>query len=163
MISTTAGLVRRHPLGAYVLLAYVISITLGLLLNISLAFGLIALFGPAVAAVVVSRIWRGRAGVSELSAVTSRWRVHPAWYVAAVALPAPVDCGRRSSLDALAQPAVLHPWDAVLRKSVLGLRRVGIPVLVPPDVAVARHPQRLAGDDHARQRESGLLGRVSAG
>jgi len=87
MISTTAGLVRRHPLGAYVLLAYVISITLGLLLNISLAFGLIALFGPAVAAVVVSRIWRGRAGVSELWAVTSRWRVHPAWYVAAVALP----------------------------------------------------------------------------
>jgi len=87
MISTTAGLVRRYPLGAYVLLAYVISITLGLLLNISLAFGLIALFGPAVAAVVVSRIWRGRAGVSELWAVTSRWRVHPAWYVAAVALP----------------------------------------------------------------------------
>jgi len=81
------GLIRRYPLSAYVVLAYVFSITLGLLLNVSLLFGLIALFGPAAAACIVARIWRGPAGVRELSAVTTRWRVHPGWYIAALALP----------------------------------------------------------------------------
>ncbi len=87
MISTTTGLIRRYPLSAYVVFAYLFSITLGLLLNVSLLFGLIALFGPAAAAFVVVRIWRGRAGVRDLWAVTTRWRVHPGWYVAALALP----------------------------------------------------------------------------
>ncbi len=87
MISTTAGLIRRYPLSAYVVLAYVFSITLALLLGVSLLFGLIALFGPAAAAFTVARIWRGRAGVGELWAVTTRWRVHPGWYLAALALP----------------------------------------------------------------------------
>jgi hypothetical protein len=87
MISTTTGLIRSHPLSTYVVLAYVFSITLTLLLTVSLLFGLIALFGPAAAAFVVAGTWRGRAGVRELWAVTTRWRVHPGWYVAAVALP----------------------------------------------------------------------------
>ena len=87
MISTTAALIRRYPLSAYVVLAYLFSITLGLLLYVSVLFGLIALFGPAAAAFLVARIWRGRAGVGELWAVTTRWRVHPGWYVAALALP----------------------------------------------------------------------------
>jgi membrane protease YdiL (CAAX protease family) len=54
---------------------------------VSLVFGLIALFGPAAAAFIVSRVWLGRTGVAELWAVTRRWRVHPGWYAAAVALP----------------------------------------------------------------------------
>jgi membrane protease YdiL (CAAX protease family) len=78
---------RRYPLSTYVVLAYVFSITLGLLLNVSLLFGLIALFGPAAAAFIVARIWRGRAGVGEMWAVTTRWRLHPGWYIAALALP----------------------------------------------------------------------------
>lgn len=69
------------------MLAYVLSIALGLLLNVSLFFGLIALFGPATAAFLVARIWRGRAGVRELYAVATRWRVHPLWYAAALVLP----------------------------------------------------------------------------
>jgi hypothetical protein len=87
LISATAGLIRRNPLSAYVVLAYVFSITVGLLLNVSLLFGLIALFGPAAAAFIVARIWRGRAGVGELWSVTTRWRVHPGWYIAALGLP----------------------------------------------------------------------------
>ena len=58
-------LIRAHPLTAYVVLAYVFSITIGLLLNVSLAFGLLALFGPAAAAVVVAGVWRGRAGIAQ--------------------------------------------------------------------------------------------------
>ena len=82
-----ARLVRAYPLAAYVLLAYVLSIGVALLINVSLAFGLLALFGPATAAFVVARVWRGRAGVSDLWAVTTRWRVHPGWYLAALGLP----------------------------------------------------------------------------
>lgn len=86
-MSSVTRLIRRYPLSAYVVLAYALSIALGLLLNVSLLFGLIALFGPAAAAFIVARIWRGRAGVSELRAVTTRWRVHPGWYLAALGLP----------------------------------------------------------------------------
>jgi uncharacterized protein len=81
-------LIRSYPLIAYCVLAFVFSLVLTLLLNVSLAFGLLALFGPAAAALIVSRVWRGRAGVAELWAVTKRWRVHPGWYIAALALPA---------------------------------------------------------------------------
>lgn len=85
--SAIARLIRDYPLGAYVVLAYVISISLTLLLDVSLVFGLIALFGPATAAFLVARVWRGRAGVTELWAITTRWRVHPAWYAAALGVP----------------------------------------------------------------------------
>jgi membrane protease YdiL (CAAX protease family) len=81
-------LIRSYPLVAYSVLAFAFSLALALLLNVSLVFGLVALFGPAAAAVIVSRVWRGRTGVAELWAVTRRWRVHPGWYAAAVALPA---------------------------------------------------------------------------
>jgi membrane protease YdiL (CAAX protease family) len=87
VISPTAELIRRYPLTTYVVLAYAFSIALALLLDVSLIFGLIALFGPAAAAFTVARIWHGRAGVGELWAVTTRWRVHPGWYLAALALP----------------------------------------------------------------------------
>lgn len=82
-----ATLIRSYPLVAYSVLAFALSLALALLLNVSLVFGLLALFGPAAAALIVSRVWRGRAGVAELWAVTKRWRVHPGWYAAAVALP----------------------------------------------------------------------------
>jgi membrane protease YdiL (CAAX protease family) len=87
MRSTATELIRRHPLISYVVLAYLFSIALGVLLNVSLAFGLIALFGPAAAAFIVARTWRGRAGVADLWAVTTRWRVPALWYVAALGLP----------------------------------------------------------------------------
>jgi len=86
-MGTVARLVRSYPLSAYVVLAYALSIALGLLLNVSMLFGLIALFGPALAAFVVSRMSRGRAGTTELMAVTTRWRVPPGWYLAAIGLP----------------------------------------------------------------------------
>jgi uncharacterized protein len=82
-----ATLIRSYPLVTYSVLAFAFSLALALLLNVSLVFGLLALFGPAAAALIVSRVWRGQAGVAELWAVTKRWRVHPGWYAAAVALP----------------------------------------------------------------------------
>jgi membrane protease YdiL (CAAX protease family) len=79
--------IRRHPLVTYYILAFAISVALALLLNVSLIFGLLALFGPTVAAVAVTRSTEGRAGLAALRSAATRWRVHPAWYLAAVGLP----------------------------------------------------------------------------
>jgi uncharacterized protein len=87
MPSAIAKVIRDYTLAAYVVLAYVFSISLALLLNVSLVFGLIALFGPAAAAFLVARVWRGRPGVTELWAIATRWRVHPGWYAAALGVP----------------------------------------------------------------------------
>jgi membrane protease YdiL (CAAX protease family) len=86
-VAPVATMIRSYPLVAYSILAFAFSVALTLLLNVSHIFGLLALFGPAAAALIVSRVWRGRAGVAELWAATKRWRVHPGWYAAAVALP----------------------------------------------------------------------------
>ena len=56
------GLIRRHPLVAYYVLALAISVALGLLLTVSLLFGLLALFGPAAAALIVARTSEGGPG-----------------------------------------------------------------------------------------------------
>jgi membrane protease YdiL (CAAX protease family) len=47
-------------------------------------FGLLALFGPAAAALVVARLAAGRAGVRAIWARTRRWRVGPVYYLAAI-------------------------------------------------------------------------------
>jgi membrane protease YdiL (CAAX protease family) len=81
------GWARHHPLTTYYVLAVAISTGLGLLLNVSLVFGLLALFGPALAAFVAARLAAGREGVHALRARSTRWRVRPVYYVAAIGLP----------------------------------------------------------------------------
>jgi membrane protease YdiL (CAAX protease family) len=78
---------RRHPLTTYYVLAVAISTGLALLLNVSLVFGLLALFGPAIAAFLVARLVAGRPGVRTIWARTRRWRVSPRYYLAAIGLP----------------------------------------------------------------------------
>ena len=82
-----SSLIRRHELAAYYALAFGISLALALLLSVSLVFGLLALFGPATAAFVVARASDRPTAVAELRGAATRWRVNPAWYLAAVALP----------------------------------------------------------------------------
>ena len=78
---------RRHPLTTYYVLAVAISTGLALLLNVSLVFGLLALFGPALAAFIASRLAAGGEGVRALWTRTTRWRVNPFYYLAAIGLP----------------------------------------------------------------------------
>lgn len=80
-------MIRRHPFIAYYVLAVATSLALGMLLNLSLVFGLLALFGPAAAAFAVRAATDRRGGVAALWSTTTRWRVRPAWYLAAVGLP----------------------------------------------------------------------------
>jgi membrane protease YdiL (CAAX protease family) len=82
-----ANWIQRNPSVAYYVIAVALSVGLGLLLYVSLLFGLLALFGPAVAAFLVARVSTGAGGTAALWRAATRWRVHPAWYLAAVAAP----------------------------------------------------------------------------
>ena len=46
--------IAQRPIPAYIAIAFAFSWSFTILISVSLAFGLVALFGPAVAAVVVS-------------------------------------------------------------------------------------------------------------
>jgi membrane protease YdiL (CAAX protease family) len=76
--------IARWPIPAYIVLAFAFSWLFTLLSSVSIIFGLIALFGPAVAAVVVTRA-DGTFG--ELRQHTTAWRQPLIWYVAAFGIP----------------------------------------------------------------------------
>ena len=81
-------MVRRFPLIAYFVLAFAFTWWVYPLLRFSPLIGLFGLFGPALAAVVVTAVTDGRAGVSALLSRTVRWRVPIPWYLVAIGLPA---------------------------------------------------------------------------
>lgn len=82
------GLVQRYPLVSFFVLAYLFAWGLVLLTGVSLAFGFLALFGPAAAAIIVAACVEGRAGVRALLARVAIWRVDLRWYLIALVLPA---------------------------------------------------------------------------
>ena len=79
-----AGVIARYPIAAYVVIAYAISWTLTYLLSVSLLFGLLALFGPAVAAVIVTR---ADGTFRELRARIIDWQHGLGWYALALGIP----------------------------------------------------------------------------
>ena len=81
-------MVRRFPLVAYFVLAYALTWWVYPLLRFSPLIGLFGLFGPALAAIIVTGITEGRAGVKALVGRTVRWRVPLPWYLVALGLPA---------------------------------------------------------------------------
>ena len=80
-------IVARYPLLAFYVLACLWTWPLAAGISVSLLLPLLALFGPAVAALAVAGVTEGRAGVRALVGRLFRWRVHPAWYAVAVGLP----------------------------------------------------------------------------
>jgi membrane protease YdiL (CAAX protease family) len=76
--------ISQHPIAAYIILAAAISWPLTALVSVSVAFGLLALFGPATAAIIVS--WADGT-VGELRTRIGHWRVSPRLYAAALGIP----------------------------------------------------------------------------
>jgi uncharacterized protein len=78
--------VRRHPLGAFFLLAF--AVTWGYWIPVALTGGSLShfpgLLGPLAAAFLVAAIHQGGAGTKDLLARMVRWRVAPRWYAAAL-------------------------------------------------------------------------------
>ena len=84
IISTS---IRRHPLAAYFVMAYGFSWAMVALYSTGFIFALLALFGPALAAIIVTWLIEGRAGVKALLRRVGLWRVSLRWYVVAIGLP----------------------------------------------------------------------------
>lgn len=80
--------VRRHPVIAYFVLAYVLTWWMFPLLRYSPLLGPFGLFGPALAAIIMAGVLDGRSGVKALLKRVVRWRVGVRWYLVALGLPA---------------------------------------------------------------------------
>lgn len=81
------SLIKRYPLIAFFSLAYGLSWAVYPLLAVSPMLGIIALFGPAIAAIVVSVLTGGRAAIAALFQRLGRWRIPIHWYAIAAGLP----------------------------------------------------------------------------
>jgi membrane protease YdiL (CAAX protease family) len=82
-----ASFIKQYPLGVYFALAYLFSWTMVGLFSVAFVFALLALFGPTLAALLVTAITEGKAGVIALLRRVVLWRVAPVWYAAAVGVP----------------------------------------------------------------------------
>lgn len=102
------GLVQRYPLVSFFVLAYLFAWGLVLLTGVSLAFGFLALFGPAAAALIVTACAEGRAGIGALLGRVAIWRVGLRWYLVALVLPGLLALGVIGLQLALGAPPVLQ-------------------------------------------------------
>ena len=78
---------RKHPLIAFFVLAYLLTWWIYPLLKFSPLLGIFGLFGPALAAIIMAAVTEGKAGVKVLLSRVVRWRVGLPWYVVALGLP----------------------------------------------------------------------------
>jgi CAAX protease family protein len=86
-VRTIAASIKRHPLVAFFVLAYALTWPLIPLVSVSPLLGFPALFGPALAAVIVAAVTNGVPGVEDLLGRLARWRVGARWYAVALGLP----------------------------------------------------------------------------
>jgi uncharacterized protein len=86
-MNTITTFVKRHPLVVFFVLAYALTWPLIPLVSVSPLWGFPALFGPALAAVVVAAVTDGRPGLNDLLGGLVRWRVGARWYAVALGLP----------------------------------------------------------------------------
>jgi CAAX protease family protein len=98
---------RRFPLVSYFVLAYALTWWVYPLLRFNPLIGLLGLFGPALAAIVVTAVTEGGSGVRALLGRAVRWRVPLPWYLVALGLPA-VAALLAATCSVLFGPAVLR-------------------------------------------------------
>jgi membrane protease YdiL (CAAX protease family) len=81
------GWVRRHPLIAFFVLAYLLTWWIYPLLRFSPLLGIFGLFGPALAAIIMAAVTGRKSGVKQLLSRVVLWRVGVRWYLIALGLP----------------------------------------------------------------------------
>jgi len=119
--------IKRHPLVAYFMLAYALAwMLIPLVVSVSVAFGLLALFGPAIAAISVTGVVEGRAGVKQLLRRAVQGRVGLKWIAVALGLPILLST-TVVVLNAapLGKPITIAPNEAPVFTLVLGLLVIG--------------------------------------
>lgn len=126
-MNTIISLIKRYPLVAYFVLAYALAwILIPLVLSVSVAFGLLALFGPAIAAISVTGIVEGRSGLRHLLKRVVPGRIGLKWIATAIGLPILIST-IVVVLNALllGKPIVLMPNKAPVFTLIIGLLVVG--------------------------------------
>ncbi len=89
MLSSLLGMVRRHPLVAFFVLAYALSWLAWPLWALGLyPIAPVFSFAPFLTALVVLAVTHGKSGVGGLLRRMVRWRVGLGWYAVALLLPA---------------------------------------------------------------------------
>jgi membrane protease YdiL (CAAX protease family) len=85
------SLIRRHPLITFFVLAYALAWWIWIPYTFGITFlGPIFALGPFLAAIIVTALTRGTAGLRALLSRMVRWRVGLGWYAAALLLPVAV-------------------------------------------------------------------------
>src|SRR5215213_6363624 len=116
---------RKHPLTAFFVLAYLLTWWIYPLLTFSPLLGLFGLFGPALAAIIMAGVAEGKSGVKALLRRAVLWRVGLPWYVIALGLPTILSCATAvlaylvGTLDFI-RVGALAPIEVVLFVLVIG-------------------------------------------
>jgi membrane protease YdiL (CAAX protease family) len=115
---------RIVPLIAFFAIAFLFTWSMLPWARTSVPIGLVALFGPAVAAVIVST-WAGRPDREALRARVTDWRIPARWYFVALALPLPITVLRSGLEYAMgARGAIqfqpIHPLSVIVFFLVIG-------------------------------------------
>jgi len=85
------SLIRRHPLISFFVLAYALAWWIWILYAFGITFlGPIFALGPFLAAIIVTALTGGKAGLKALLIRMVRWRVGLGWYAVALLLPVAV-------------------------------------------------------------------------
>jgi uncharacterized protein len=124
-VSSARTFIARHDLVAYYIIACLVTWSLASLVGISYLLVLLALFGPAIAALVVSFARGGFAGAREVVQRVFIWRLHATWYVAAIAIPLLHVLAVLALERALGRPAPLDIGDFSATSLILGVLVVG--------------------------------------
>jgi membrane protease YdiL (CAAX protease family) len=126
-MNTITSSIKRHPLVAYFVLAYALAwMLIPLVVSVSVAFGLLALFGPAIAAISVTGVVEGRSGVKQLLRRAVQGRAGLKWIAVAVGLPLLVSA-TVVVLNAvlLGKPIAIVPNEVPVLTLIIGLLVVG--------------------------------------
>ena len=119
------SVLARYDLVVYYVIACALTWSLASLVGISFFFVWLALFGPAVAAVVASFIRGGAAGTRELVRRVFIWRVHPKWYAAVIGIPLLHVLAVLALERVLGRPAPFDVGDFSTTSLILGVLVVG--------------------------------------
>ncbi len=130
MMKTLSTAVKRHPMAAFVLLAYAFSWWPWPLYSLGLSPAALVGFGPFLAALVVLGVTGGRPAVADLFRQMVRWRAGLGWYALALGLPILIT-GLAAALNVLLGapapgPEQLAQWPSIFSSFFLLLLIPGI-------------------------------------
>ena len=130
---------RKHPLVAFFVLAFLLTWWIYPLLRFSPPLGIFGLFGPALAAMIMAAVTGGKTGLKALLSRAVRWRVGLPWYVIALGLPTVLSLATAALAYLLGAPKLLQVgtltiFDIILFVLVvgeeLGWRGYALPLLL---------------------------------